>query len=280
MRTGERIAFFLISAVVGIGFNPALASAAGDAPNYDSANSTERPAQWGFGTPEEDARPGQYFFYKAVEAIRHRDYQFAIGMYETSASWAYKPAEYNLAVMYFNGEGVAVDKPRAMAWIALAAERTDAEYVAARELIYAHLTTAEFAHANQIWRELKKTYGDAVALDRAKARWAQVKAAITGSRVGAIGNLKVGGGGSNVKPVALGPGGRSILDGNTFSAFGVLSGGSMDGAVAYKQLRESDNPYDPKFRQRTGTATVGPLVPVPDDTGDTHDPDKDRPTNG
>ena len=45
-------------------------------------------------------------------------------MYETSASWAYKPAHYNLAVMYAKGEGVPVDRPRAMAWAAHAKRST------------------------------------------------------------------------------------------------------------------------------------------------------------
>jgi hypothetical protein len=247
---------------------PQIAAAIGDAPNYNSENTTERPAQWGFGTPEEDARPGQYYFYKAVEAVEHRQYRFAIDMYLTAASWAYKPAEYNLAVMYMKGEGVEVDKARAMAWIALAAERGDQEYVDARELIYAQLTKDEFAKANEIWRDLKKTYGDAVAMERAKTRWAQVKANITGSRVGGVGNLKVGAESSNVRPVNMPNGTRSALDPNSFSAAGILGGGSMDGATAYRQLRESDNPYDPKFEQRTGTATVEPIVPLPDEKTD------------
>jgi TPR repeat protein len=252
----------LIAALAGL-LAPRVAAAIDAAPNYNSTDTTDMPAQWGFGTPEEDGRPGQYYFYKAVEAIKHKEFKFAIDMYQVSASWAYKPAAYNLAVMYLKGEGVAVDKPRAMAWAALASERGDQEYVDARELIYAELTQDEFAKANEIWRDLKKTYGDAVALERAKMRWAQVKANMTGSRVGAIGNLKVGSGGKNVKPVNISPSGRSALDGNSFSAFGVLTGGSIDGATAYQQLRESANPYDPKFKQDSGTATVEPIVPLP-----------------
>src|SRR3954470_18768747 len=123
---------------------PRIASALDDAPNYNSRDTTERPSQWGFGTPEEDGRPGQYFFYRAVDAMKHKQYKFAIDMYETSASWAYKPAQYNLAVMYANGEGVAIDKPRAMAWAALAAERGEKDYVDAREVIYADLSQDEF----------------------------------------------------------------------------------------------------------------------------------------
>jgi Sel1 repeat-containing protein len=259
---------------------PGVAFAIDDAPTYNSSDTTERPAQWGFGTPEEDGRPGQYFYYRAVDAVKHKQYKFAIDMYETSASWAYKPAQYNLAVIYAKGEGVPVDKPRAMAWAALAAERGDQDYVDAREAIYADLSKDEFAKANEIWRDLKKTYGDAIALERAKTRWAQVKANITGSRVGGIGNLKVGALSSSVKPVAIGPSGKSAMDGNAVSGASVLTGGSIDGAIAYKQLRESTNPYDPKFKQETGTATVGPIVPLPGEKVDAPASNDQHPRNG
>ena len=194
-------------------------------------------------------------------------------MYEVSASWAYKPAQYNLGVMYLKGEGVPLDRPRAMAWFALAAERGDADYVQARELLYADLGKDEFAHANEIWRELKTTYGDDVALARAKMRWAHVRAEMTGSPVGSPGNLKVGSASGGVHPVRLGPTGRSEVNGFASAAFGVLGGSSEDGSIAYRQLRESDNPYDPKFEWRTspnpeGTVTVDPIVPSPGGTED------------
>lgn len=258
---------------------PRIASAIDDAPNYNSRDTTERPAQWGFGTPEEDGRPGQYFYYRAVDAVKHKQYKFAIDMYETSASWAYKPAQYNLAVIYAKGEGVPVDKARAMAWAALAAERGDQDYVDAREAIYADLSKDEFARANEIWRDLKKTYADTVALERAKTRWAQVKAGITGSRVGGVGNLKVGAESSGGKLTYITPAGRSAIDGNQVSGASVLTGGSIDGAIAYKQLRESANPYDPKFEQPTGTATVEPIVPLPDDKSGAPAPNDRHPRN-
>ena len=74
---------------------PRIASAIDDAPNYNSRDTTERPAQWGFGTPEEDGRPGQYFYYRAVDAVKHKQYKFAIDMYETSASWAYTSVDWH-----------------------------------------------------------------------------------------------------------------------------------------------------------------------------------------
>src|SRR4029079_16399920 len=74
-------------------------------------------------TPEADARPGEYYFKIGARAFQKNDSKFAIQMYEVAASWAYKPAAYNLGVMYARGQGTPVDFPRALAWMALAAER-------------------------------------------------------------------------------------------------------------------------------------------------------------
>ncbi|HET7062810.1 MAG TPA: sel1 repeat family protein [Rudaea sp.] len=224
----------------------------------------------GFNTPEADARPGQYYFLLAVHAFRKNDFAFAIQMYEVAAAWAFKPAEYNLAVMYARGQGIPVDLPRGMAWMALAAERDEKRYVDAREAIYAEMSKEQFEQANAIWRELKKTYGDEVALRRAKARWAQVKASMTGSRVGSVGNMTVGipnangGDASFPKPAndamkaALQGLGLTMAQSTATSPAEATGGEGVDASIAYRQLRESDNPYDPKFKAGAiGRATVG-----------------------
>src|SRR5450755_3495276 len=163
------------------------APAGNETPDYDSDYAAAaRLSGAGDNTPEADARPGEYYFLEGARAFRKKDYLFAIQMYAVSASWAFKPAEYNLAVMYTRGQGVPVDLPRGMAWIALAAERNEKHYVDAREAVYAELSKDQFDQANVIWRELKATYGDEVALRRAKARWAEVRANMTGSRVGSV----------------------------------------------------------------------------------------------
>jgi hypothetical protein len=256
-------------------------------PRYDSKDNVDRPAGATYGTPEDAARPGERYYFNAVRAFRNKDYAFTIDMYEVSASWGYKPAQYNLGVMYFKGEGVPIDRPRGMAWMALAAERDDPTYVQARELVYAELSKDEFARANEVWRELKTTYGDAVALPRAKARWAQVRAEMTGSRVGGAGPLMIGsasGGGRVINLVspmkdkskpAPDNSGKSSVNGFATAAFGVLGGGGEDGSRAYRQLFESDNPYDPKFEWRnspaaTGTAIVGPIKQGGDADGQPH----------
>src|SRR5215831_6086865 len=167
------------------------APASNEAPSYDSNYGAEARLRGIGASPEADARPGEYYFVLGARAYRTRDYAHAIEMYLVAASWAYKPAEYNLGVMYARGQGVPADLPRAMAWMALAAERNEPHYVDAREAVYAELTKEQFEQANVIWRELKPTYGDEVALRRAKARWAEVRSHMTGSRVGSAGNLQV-----------------------------------------------------------------------------------------
>jgi hypothetical protein len=282
---------------------PPGSASGNEAPMYDSEYAAEVRVHGSFGnTPESDARPGEYFFLLGANAFRKKDYRFAIQMYEAAASWAFKPAEYNLGVMYTHGQGVEVDLPRAMAWMALAAERNYPRYVDARETVYAALTPEQFEQANVIWRDLKKTYGDEIALHRAKVRWAQVRANMTGSHVGASGNLQVGTSmsspgeaGDSPKLVAAMPkreqGGsrgfdkivQNIKGANIAGASGrgttdLTGGENVDGSIAYRQFRESDNPYDPKFEAGAlGKATVGPLKQVPAITPDDKKTDKPDP---
>ena len=128
-----------------------------NSPSYESDYVAElRKRGNGENTPEADARVGEQYFLRGAEAYRKADFKFAIQMYQVAASWAYKPAEYNLGVMYARGQGTDVDLPRAMAWMALAAERNDKHYIDARETVYASLSQEQFAQANEIWRELKR----------------------------------------------------------------------------------------------------------------------------
>ena len=223
--------------------------------------------------PENSARPGEAFFARGVKAVRNNDYSFAINMYEVSASWGYKPAEYNLGVIYFKGgNGVPIDRPRGMAWFALAAERGDEDYVNAREVAYADMTEAEFAQANVIFRELKPKFGDDVALARAKQRWVQVRNEATGSHIGgATGPVLVGGRNMSSRNVVNDPGNPTgaIANSITNTAAGITGGGAMDGSLVYRTLRETDNPYDPKLY--SGTVKVEPIVPYGGDAPASND---------
>lgn len=226
-------------------------------PNYASGTSAGSLSDGNFNTPTADGRPGVYFFDLGVDAFKKHDYAHAIDMYKVAASWAYKPAEYNLGVMYFKGQGIPVDEARGAAWMILAAERGDHRYVAVRDLMVTELSNVQFAQTDQIWNQLKPTYGDAVALRRAKAQWARARASQTGSRTGSLASdLRVG-----ELPINASP---SNIQHTT--AAGVLAGGSVDGSLAYRQLVESNNPYATRFdRNRKGTVTIEPLQPIKTD---------------
>jgi hypothetical protein len=212
--------------------------------------------------PEDSARPGESFFYKAARAESKGDTRFATNMFRVSASWAYKPAQYNLGVMYFNGEGVAQDKALGMAWLALAAERSeDRDYARARDSAYAQMSDEEFARANVLWREMRGTYSDAIALKRARNRWIQVRNGRTGSHLGAnTGPVLVGGRNKFGRNTALG--GSALTE--SHYGFGVTGPGAIDASIAYRQLLESDDPYDVKFKQEKGTVTVEDVIPIGD----------------
>lgn len=234
------------------------------APDYDSGVVAGAMSDHNFNTPASDGRPGLKFFNFGAQAFRKGDYAHAVAMYKVAASWAYKPAEYNLAVMYYKGQGVPVDRPLGAAWIVLAAERKDPYYTKVQSLMVRPLTDAQFEKTNEHWRELKNTYGDEVALPRAKAQWAWVRAHQTGTRTGSsaaplfVGVLD-GGHTPSAKNRATGQALRQATN-----AGALMHGGSVDGSVAYSQLQQSDNPYDPIFLKSpvTGTVLVGALEPA------------------
>jgi hypothetical protein len=142
---------------------------------------------------EEEARflPGIYYFHKGGEYSRHGQTAAAIQTWKLAAGWAIKEAQYNLGIVYFKGEGVAVDRPRGLAWLALAAERKDVSLETSLAAAWEQSTPAERENANAIWRDLVPRYADAVALPRAQTRFDGEIAQITGSRVGMPGHVTV-----------------------------------------------------------------------------------------
>jgi len=246
------------------------------APDYGSGASVGGLSNRNFNTAESDGRPGVYYFDLGVQAFKKGDYRHAIDMYKVAASWAYKPAEYNLGIMYFKGQGIPADRARGAAWMILAAERGDPLNVKARDLMVTALTKPEFQQTDEIWNQLKPTYADAVALQRAKARWAQTKASATGTRVGATGSeyLMVGSGNGARAPALAGANPSLPITQNkgvplARNGGDIFKNGDVtDGSIAYKQFQKSDNPYDPAFvNNRIGTVAVEPLQPVKSGSG-------------
>jgi len=102
-----------------------------------------------------------------------------------------KDAQYNLGITYFKGEGARADRPRGLAWLALAAERKDAAFSESLAAAWDESTPAEREQANAIWLRLREHYADAVALPMARRRFDAEMAQITGSRVGMPGHARI-----------------------------------------------------------------------------------------
>jgi Sel1 repeat-containing protein len=142
---------------------------------------------------EEESRflPGLYYFHKGSEYSERGESESAMHAWELAAQWAVKEAQYNLGIAYFKGQGVPADRPRGLAWLALAAERKDAPFEESLAAAWDEASSEERDRANALWRELGKRYADAVALPRAEARFKNEMNQITGSRVGMPGHVMI-----------------------------------------------------------------------------------------
>lgn len=255
---------------------PATAQVGHEASVGSSMTPAERMPAYVPNSPEADGRPGQYYYILGAQAFKKHDYSHAVNMYQVAASWAYKPAEFNLGVMYARGQGIPVDLPRAMAWMTLAAERNEPSYVKARELVRANLDPDQLAESQTILQQLTPSYGDKVALRRAKRRWGEVRSSMTGSRVGSMAGNMVSGT-PKAGPATANP--KFSVGQNVPVTGSAVSGGqNSDGSLAYQQLVSSNNPYDPKFMTPVGTATVGPLSQVKADDKTHQAPDSPKPS--
>jgi len=165
MRTARLARSSMIAVVLSTAFAVAPAPARAQVMFFDSAQPIK--------LEEEIARylPGVSFFQKGLDAYRKGQTAAAIDAWQSSAGWAMKDAQYNLGLAYFKGSGVAADRPRGLAWLALAAERKNPTMQASLAAAWDSATDAEHQQANSIWRDLKKQYGDDVALPKAKKRF-------------------------------------------------------------------------------------------------------------
>ena len=132
----------------------------------------------------------------------------AFTFFRRAARYADKASQAMVAEMLWTGEGVPMDRPRAYAWMDIAAERAYIPFVAKREEYWNALDAAERTEALEVGRPLYEEYRDAVAKERLERELEKAKRKITGSRTGFVGFLTV---------VVPGPGGVGIaIDGERF----------------------------------------------------------------
>lgn len=127
----------------------------------------------------------------------------AVVEFKEAATWGDKLSQAMLAEIYWQGEGVRMDRARAYAWMDLAAERNFVAFVAKRERYWSELTPEEREQALVIGQELYASNGDDLALARLDQHIVQERAS-TGSRTGYAGSGNVilptaGGGRVNIR---------------------------------------------------------------------------------
>ncbi len=117
--------------------------------------------------------PGEYYACRAKYHFQRKHYRQAVEMLKDAAYWANKDAQYSLGLIYFNGDmpDFPTNRPLALAWLALAAERKKSEYVQAYDTVHQQSSAAELEAGGVLWQKMNREYGDKVAGLRALRRF-------------------------------------------------------------------------------------------------------------
>lgn len=137
------------------------------------------------------AHPDQRYRLLGNDARRKGRMDEARDYFRRAARYADKLSQGALAEIYWNGEGVARNRPLAYAWMDLAAERGSRLLLAHRERYWAHLTPAERNQAVREGEPLYAEYGDRAAKPRLERKLSTARRRVTGSRAGWVGNLSI-----------------------------------------------------------------------------------------
>lgn len=170
-RTTIGILGMLVSGVIA---SMSTASAASSQASQTSAPTGTADAKiYGCMRGLEQILPGDYYACRAHYYFQRKHYRQAVEWLEESAHWANKDAQHALGMIYFHGDvpGFPANRPLAIAWLALSAERKDPTYVQAYSLVSMESSPAEIQAANQLWLKMSPEYGDKVAGLRALRRF-------------------------------------------------------------------------------------------------------------
>lgn len=117
---------------------------------------------------------------------RDGDYPAAVESFKRAARHADKFSQSMVARMYWNGEGVDVDRPLGYVWMDLAAERMYHDFLRERELYWVGMTADEQADALLRGPAVFAEYADEHAKPRMERALAHGRRQLTGSRLGVV----------------------------------------------------------------------------------------------
>jgi len=154
-----------------------------------------------------NGHPDLRFRLLALEKHKAGKREDAFRFFQYAAQYADKPSQGMVAEMLWNGDGTPQDRALGYVWMELAAERGYEGFAGLRERYWSQLTEAERARALAEGEAVYARYGDAAAKPRIAAVLRRERKAVTGSRTGFAGNLRI---------VVPGPSGSREIDGSKF----------------------------------------------------------------
>src|SRR5690606_17879150 len=152
-----------------------------------------------------DHHPDLRYRTLALEEYGKKNNAEAYRLFQRAAYYADKPSQAIVGEMLWAGVGVTQDRPRAYAWMDVAAERDYITFRTKRDAYWTALDEAERAAALTALEEIRMEYGDAVAEKRLASALRRGRAQMSGSRVG-----------SQANPVQIVVPGYGSIDGSKF----------------------------------------------------------------
>ncbi len=121
----------------------------------------------------EQILPGDYYACEARYYFQNGHNSHGASELEEAAYWANKDAQFALGLMYFNGDmdGIPANRPLALAWFALAAERNDFDHQRSYAIARAKSSAQDIQASEVLLKKMMPKYGDKVAGLRAMRRF-------------------------------------------------------------------------------------------------------------
>lgn len=175
MKTCKSSFFGLVLLVGTLGAVPASAQYAtlpsGYGDGQHSAVDAQALRQLGCPKGLERFLPGIYYYCVGARDLQIGKSARGLDMLKIAAAWGSKPAQLTLGLAYFNGDVAAKDPVSGLAWLGLAAERGDPNYVAIFDSAWRKSTASQRLAADDLWRGMLPKYGDEHAAHRALRRY-------------------------------------------------------------------------------------------------------------
>ena len=96
---------------------------------------------------------------EAQSAIEAQNYDQAFKLYRQAAIWGHKGAQYVLGELYMQGKGVAQDVVTGYAWLEVASEAPDRNFIRARKAAAKQLSDTQKQQADELAQKLVASYG-------------------------------------------------------------------------------------------------------------------------